>query len=76
MVKAGKRVAIYCRVSTKDKGQTTENQRLASAPARFRSSRMRWLRPERPHSELAVAREQSPPFFVRLSGGRGEAGEM
>ena len=29
MVKAGKRVAIYCRVSTKDKGQTTENQRLA-----------------------------------------------
>ena len=29
MVKAGKRVAIYCRVSTKDKGQTTENQRQA-----------------------------------------------
>src|SRR5262249_14361330 len=29
MVRAGKRVAIYCRVSTKDKGQTTENQRLA-----------------------------------------------
>ena len=29
MVKAGKRVAIYCRVSTEDKGQTTENQRLA-----------------------------------------------
>ena len=29
MVRAGKRVAIYCRVSTKDKGQTTENQRQA-----------------------------------------------
>jgi predicted site-specific integrase-resolvase len=29
MVKAGKRVALYCRVSTKDKGQTTENQRRA-----------------------------------------------
>jgi hypothetical protein len=29
MVRAGKRVAIYSRVSTKDKGQTTENQRLA-----------------------------------------------
>jgi DNA invertase Pin-like site-specific DNA recombinase len=29
MAKAGKRVAIYCRVSTKDEGQTTENQRLA-----------------------------------------------
>ena len=28
MVKAGKRVAIYTRVSTKDKGQTTENQLL------------------------------------------------
>jgi predicted site-specific integrase-resolvase len=29
MVRAGKRVALYCRVSTKDKGQTTENQRRA-----------------------------------------------
>src|SRR6516165_1454579 len=29
MVKTGKRVAIYCRVATKDKGQTTANQRLA-----------------------------------------------
>src|SRR5690349_15291077 len=29
MVKAGKRVAIYARVSTRDKGQTTENQLLA-----------------------------------------------
>jgi DNA invertase Pin-like site-specific DNA recombinase len=27
MIKAGKRVAIYARVSTKDKGQTTENQK-------------------------------------------------
>jgi hypothetical protein len=26
MIKAGKRVAIYARVSTKDKGQTTDNQ--------------------------------------------------
>jgi hypothetical protein len=29
MAKTGKRVALYCRVSTKDKGQTTDNQRLA-----------------------------------------------
>jgi DNA invertase Pin-like site-specific DNA recombinase len=29
VVRAGKWVAIYCRVSTKDKGQTTENQRIA-----------------------------------------------
>jgi DNA invertase Pin-like site-specific DNA recombinase len=30
MARAGKRgVALYCRVSTKDKGQTTENQRRA-----------------------------------------------
>jgi DNA invertase Pin-like site-specific DNA recombinase len=27
MIKAGKRVAIYTRVSTKDKGQATEGQR-------------------------------------------------
>ena len=27
MIKAGKRVAIYVRVSTKDKGQSTEGQR-------------------------------------------------
>jgi transposase len=26
-----------------------------------------WWRPERPHSELAMALEQSPPFFVCLA---------
>jgi hypothetical protein len=37
------------------------------APARFRSSRMKWWRPERPHRWLAVALKQSPPFFICLA---------
>jgi hypothetical protein len=48
VVKAGKRVAIYCRVSTKDKGQTTENQRLALEQwAETKCSRPKWRQPHK-----------------------------
>jgi hypothetical protein len=43
MITAGKRVAIYARVSTKDKGQTTENQK--AEPTRWAETPDASLRP-------------------------------
>ena len=59
MIKAGKRVAIYCCVSTKDKGQTTENQCRA---VRCRAPAWPHLSKAAPKSPWTLKNASSPPM--------------